>query len=317
MNLKTQGLILTILILFSVTVTKLRVVPTLSITKADNVPVSITDSKPYNLSYRQASLVGVETPFEITHAPIRNWSVLDPKINAQAVLIDSLDDNYPFLRYNTYKEWPLASLTKLISSVVVFEDIGINKKVSVSQNAVDTEGNAGELRSGEVYTARDLLKIMLLRSSNDAAVAFEEYLGKDGFVKLMNDKAHELGMTSTKFYDASGLDDNNKGTASDMLRLAKYILESEPDILNWTRITQTLVQPINDTTSRELLNINGLVSENNFFGGKTGTSDKARQNLLAIFSLDGKKIILIILGSEDRMADAKSLMAWVKSAYQF
>lgn len=315
-NLRTQGLILTVLILLSVTITRVKVVPTFKVVSGESV-VSIGKAKPSSLSYEQASLVGVETSFEISHAPVRNWSVLDPKVNAQAVLIDSLDDNYPFLHYNTYKEWPLASLTKLLTSIVVFENIGLNKKVSVSQGALDTEGDAGGLRSGEVYAARDLLKVMLLRSSNDAAVAFEEYLGKPEFMKIMNGKAHEFGMVSTKVYDASGLDDNNRGTAADLLRLTRYILENEPDIFNWTRISQTLIQPINDITAHEVLNINGLVNEENFLGGKTGTSDKAKQNLVAIFSLGGKKIMLILLGSEDRLTEAKSLMNWVETAYQF
>jgi D-alanyl-D-alanine carboxypeptidase (penicillin-binding protein 5/6) len=213
--------------------------------------------------------------------------------------------------------WPLASLTKLISSVVVFENIGINKKIPIDQNAIDTEGEAGDMRTGEIYTARDLLKIMLLRSSNDAAVAFEEYLGKSEFIRLMNEKANGVGMKLSKFYDSSGLDDNNTGTASDMLLLSKYILEKYPEIFNMTRISRVLVQPINDITTHEVINIDPLVSEDGFLGGKTGTSDKARQNLVAVLSMNGKKIILILLGSTDRLTEARSLMNWIRTAYQF
>jgi len=274
-----------------------------------------------DISFERASLFAASAPnlsqYEVKKAPERNWEVLDPTLGAAAVLIQSLDGDFPFFHLNTYKSWPLASLTKLLAAVVVIENIGENKKVVVDETAVATEGEAGNLKSGEVYTARDLLKVMLLTSSNDAAAAFENYLGRDEFVKLMNEKLRELGLTQTKVYGASGLEDENVGTASDILRLVKYILENEPQIFNWTRQKSQLIQPLNDATSRTILNINGMVDETGFLGGKTGTSDKARQNEVAIFSSGGERLILIILGSSDRDKEIKNLLDWIGRAYTF
>src|SRR3989344_4539709 len=142
--------------------------------------------------------------------PMRIWDVLDPSVSAEAVLIQSLDDGFPFLSHNTYKSWPIASLTKILAAVVVLENFQINERIPISEVAVSTEGEAGSLRSGEAYSVRDLAQIMLLTSSNDAAAAFEEYAGgKEQFAELLNAKAVAIGMASTVVYDGSGLSDGN------------------------------------------------------------------------------------------------------------
>lgn len=263
----------------------------------------------------QASLSEVQAP-DARQAPTRDWDVLDPQVSAEAVLIQSLDDSFPFFHKKTYASWPTASLAKLLSSVVVLEDVGANKKVMVTERAVATDGLAGDLQVGEIYSAQDLLKIMLLSSSNDAAAAFEDYAGgKDEFVRLMNRKARELGMTSSLFYDASGLSNLNLATASDLLRLVRYIAESHPQILQWTRIPSFLVQPVNDVESRLITNINPLVAEPEFLGGKTGTSPPAEENLIALFSLGEERIVMILLGSRDRVTESERLLRWVGEAY--
>ncbi|MAF80355.1 hypothetical protein CL629_04755 [bacterium] len=249
-------------------------------------------------------------------APTRDWDVLDPQVSAEAVLIQSLDGAFPFYHSRTYAVWPTASLTKLLTAVVVLEEIGENRKITITERAVATEGIAGNLRDGEIYSAQDLLKIMLLTSSNDAAVAFEDHAGgQDEFVRLMTRKARELGMSNTLFYDGTGLSDLNSSTASDLLRLLRYIVETYPQILQWTRIPGFLVQPINDIDSREVRNINPLVNNLEFLGGKTGTSPRARENLISLFSLGQHRIVMIILGSRDRAAESEKLLSWARKAY--
>jgi serine-type D-Ala-D-Ala carboxypeptidase (penicillin-binding protein 5/6) len=246
----------------------------------------------------------------------RDWKVLDPPIGAQAVLIQSLESSFPFLNYHTYATWPMASLTKLITAIVVLEDIGENQKVAIHETAVATEGEAGGLTSGEVYIARDLLKILLLTSSNDAATAFEEYSGgREAFVRLMTEKIETLGLAQTIVHDASGLSSLNESSASDLLKLARYIIEKDPEILEWTRLQSFLVQPLNVANSRLITNINPFVADRDFLGGKTGTSYDAKENLLATFSFGNSRIVLIVLGSTDRVTEVRSLLEWVKRAY--
>ncbi len=249
--------------------------------------------------------------------PVRKWDVFDPLVLSEAVLIQSLDDGFPFLSYNTYKSWPMASLTKLLTAVAIFEDIGANEKIPISSAAVETEGESGNLRSGEVYTARELLQIMLLASSNDVAAAFEEYFGgKEKFAEILNSKASKMGMTGTVVYDGSGLSNSNVSSASDLSKLIKYIAEKTPEILSWTRLQNIIVQPTNDTTSKQISNINPISSGQDFLGGKTGTSPAAGENIISIFSFENRRVVVIILGSPNRANEISSLLSWVKKAYE-
>lgn len=250
--------------------------------------------------------------------PKRRWSVLDPTVGAAAATVQLIGTPFSFLNYHTYESQPIASLTKLLTAVVVLEQFGPDKKVPVGLAAVQTEGEAGELSSGEIYTARDLLKVMLMTSSNDAAAAFEEYAGgKEVFLGLMRAKLLELGMAQTSVHDGSGLSDENRSTAGDLVKLAAYIAARHPDILAWSRLTSILVQPLNGGTTRTVLNINSLAWSAVFLGGKTGTSPAAGENLLAILSHGTDRIVVVLLGSKNRYDEVQGLMRWVDEAYEF
>lgn len=247
---------------------------------------------------------------------VRDWDVLDPKVSSQGVLIQSLDESFPLYHHQTYKVWPAASLTKLLTAVIVLEEIGEDKKIEITERSVFTEGVAGDLSYGEIYSARDLLKIMLLASSNDAATAFEDHVGGvDEFTRLMGRKARELGMTTSVFYDASGVSDFNSTSASDMARLVRYILDEHPQILQWSRNPTFLVQPINSVDSNLIYNIHPFIEDTRFVGGKTGTSPKAGENLVSIFTLGKQRVLLILLGSRDRVQETEQLLWWVDQAY--
>lgn len=319
MNIRWQSFFLIILILFSVALTRIKNLPfEVGAHKSEGeggVRVRQATSTSQLLTYQKASLIS--QPVEIKESPARNWNVLDPKVRAKSVLIQSLDDYFPFFHYNTYTTWPMASLTKLLTALVVLEEIGPDKKIQITDQAIATEGESGDLRSGEIYAARDLIKIMLLTSSNDAAAAFEEHVGgKDELVRLLNQKTARLGMNQTILHDASGISDLNTTTSSDLLRLAKYILEHEPEIFTWTRLPHVLMQPTNDTQTRTVYNINGLLNRQDFLGGKTGTSEEAQENLLALFSLENQRLIMVLLGSPDRVREVDYLLNWVKEAYE-
>lgn len=315
MSTRSQGLILVFLILISLTLTRIKIgSPFAGGNRAAEAVKTVATPVSNDLSYERASLLqNVQVP----PGPVRNWDVLDPKVTAKAVLIQSLDDYYPFFNYNTYVSWPTASLTKLITAVVVFEDVGQNKKIPVSAAAAAVDGSSAGLKSGEVYTAQDLLKTMLLASANDAAAAFQEYIGADNFLNLTNQKIRDLGMNQTFIFDASGLNDANVSSASDLMRFTRYIVENHPEIFTWTRLTSFLVQPINDVRTQNLQNIDELVQEPDFLGGKTGTSEAAGQNLLAIFNHKNHRIAVIILGSADRYADMRYLLNWLDKAYTY
>lgn len=263
------------------------------------------------------STEAISAPPKREQVPVRDWNIPDPATNARTIVVQSLDDGFPFFRYNSDTAWPTASLTKLMTAVVVMERGGLNQKVTVSDSAVKTEGIAGDLRAEEMYTVEDLLKIMLMSSSNDAAAALEEHIGKSVFLDLVSKKEKEIGMTETVIYDSSGLDDANTTTGRDMLMLLKYILAKDPDILGWTRLTSLLVQPANSERSHTVPNVDPLAVRADFLGGKTGTSPLAKENLAAIFSFRNRRIAVIILGSPDRVKETNGILEWIERAYTF
>lgn len=320
MDFKYQSLILIALILFSLTLTQLGASGASEAASGlENQNNQATSSK--NLEDLQSASVA---DFEgVKKTPERKWNVLDPEINSKAALVYSLDDEFPLLSINAHEEYSLASLTKLITAVVVIEDIGLTEKITITAEAVDNPWKAGHLKSGQVYYADDLLKLMLLTSSNDAANAFEEHLGgKEEFVKVANNKMEKVGISEdTIINDGSGLNDSNMGTADDFLKLSKYILKNHPKIFTWTRNYEMLIQPVesNDLNvqSRTEMNINGLVENRNFLGGKTGTSQIAGENLVALFDSGDRRMLVILMGSENRSSEAQKLLNWAQKAYNF
>lgn len=270
-----------------------------------------------NVSFQRASVV--ESAIGSSRrAPVRIWTVLDPTLSAHEGFLYSLDDETALWSKNATGEWPTASVIKLLTAVTVLENLGENKRVAVSETALAADGDAGGLQSGEEYRSQDLLRVMLLTSSNDAAAVFAEAGGgAREFVREMQEKAVKMGMAQTHIDDPAGLSGLTTATPNDLLRLVRYILANHPQIFSWSRIPQFLVQPLNDPTSRTVQNINSLLNDARFLGGKTGTLQGAGENFVGVLSFHDRRIAVILLGSADRMRDVNLLLDWVGKAYEW
>jgi len=310
MSLRAQIIIVVAVLLSALTLTRIFTSSIIGGTKTQTDSDATTQDA--------GAITSGEQKKAVIKMPVRKMDVLDPQVDAESVLIQSLNNDFPYFYFQTAKQWPIASITKLMTAVVITEQFGLTKKISISKETLEVEGIAGDLKSGEVYSSEDLMKIMLLVSSNRAATAFEEFVGnRELFANLLNTKAHELGMTQTYFYDGSGLSVKNVSTAGDLLKLAKYLIEKHPEIIGWTRLQTIRVQPINGTVSRNVDNINTFASETAFLGGKTGTTPEARENLLALFTFEDGRIVYIILGTHNRVSETAKLLKWVQQAYTF
>jgi len=108
----------------------------------------------------------------------------------------------------------------MMTAVIVLENYSLEDQIAISKKAIDTFGIAGEFKEGEIFSVKDLLYILLVESSNDAAEALAEKIGRENFVSLMNQKAQKLGMENTVFLNPSGLDfdpkEENQSTARDL-----------------------------------------------------------------------------------------------------
>lgn len=275
----------------------------------------IKDEKKDEVNKSQEEIVLSEKK-EQKKYPTRDWNISDLVIDGEGAMVYSLDSNFSYLNYQTYKKWPIASITKLLTTVVLIEDIGIQKKIPISKVALQTEGLSGEFKSGEVYSGQDLITILLLASSNDAATAIEEVAGgRVAFVSLLNKKAIEIGMNDTFLEDASGISPKNVSTPNDLIKLARYIAEKHPEILSLTRLQSFFAQATNSSESRIIYNVNPFIKDFSFLGGKTGTSPEARENILGFFTFRGERVVCIILGSYDRVNTKEKLFDWIQSAY--
>lgn len=228
---------------------------------------------------------------------------------------------------NENQRLPLASLTKVMAALVAKELSPEYGTVTVTSGALLAEGDSG-LRVGERWRLRDLLDFSLVSSSNDgiravalalgslsrANVTEEEIVGD--FVRKMNEKAKELDLRNTYFWNETGLDESEVkggayGTARDMALLLEFILAREPELLEATRDTQSMVLSL-DNFEHTARNTNQLAPEiPGLLASKTGFTSTAGGNLVFAFDPElGRPIIVSILGSSasGRFSDAKKLV---------
>lgn len=214
----------------------------------------------------------------------------------------------------------IASLTKLLTAAVSAEFYQQTENITVSAKAVNQLENFGGLKVGEVLRPNELLYIMLIESSNDAAFALSELVGSvNSFADLMNLKAKEIGMGNSVFYNPTGLDPDdlkqpasqiNLSTAKDLALLGKYLLFNHPEIIETLGQNQYALYSQNGALHHVLKNTNELLGQNPYIvGGKTGFSSQAGGCLFLILkaSATGDYIINVILNSPDRFKDMEKL----------
>lgn len=245
------------------------------------------------------------------------------QINAKGAVLKYINqpgqsgDNGNIFELNIQKRWPIASLTKLMSSVIAIEKIGINNSINISQKAVDTEGMSGEFIIGETFRAIDLIKAMLMVSSNDAAMALAEKISEKEFVRLMVQKAKELKMAETNFSEPTGLSYLNQSTSEDLIKLVNYIYFYHPEIFEMSAVKERKIYNLDSTAFKKLTNINQFAGEKHlnfeFLGGKTGyISDETGRNLISVFKNSDKIILTVVLGAENAFNETKKMLECVK-----
>ncbi len=235
-----------------------------------------------------------------------------------AVLMDASTGQILWKLNENEKVYP-ASVTKIMPLLLFMEaldsgKISLEDKVTASSAAASKGGSQIWLKEGETMTVNELLKATAIASANDACCALGEYISgsEEAFVKRMNERAAQLGMTGTTFENCSGLDDdtvNHFTSAKDVAIMSRELLKHEK-ITEYTTVWMDTLR--NGET--QLVNTNKLVR---FYEGttglKTGTTSKAGHCLSASAKRDGLHLIAVIMGaksSDDRFSSAKALLNW-------
>ncbi len=247
----------------------------------------------------------------------RSYLMEPPTLRAQSIYIKDLTANAELYGANTAAAWPIASITKLMTAVVALEKMGPARIITISPNAIATEGGAGGFQAGERYNVNDLIKAMLFVSSNDAAIAIAESYGTSAFVDAMQTTASDLGMSATAFFDASGLSFMNQSVPHDLEKLITYIRQEHPELLSMTMHTSTYITERASNAARELVNINAFAGQADFRGGKTGFIDSSKGNLISTFEHKGHTILIIVFGAEDRFGQTAAFYNWIRHAFIF
>ncbi len=278
-----------------------------------------------------AALIGVslflnnpKTPDASAQTEIATTTLsLASPLEAKAAFVFDVRNNAVLYAHNADEQLPLASLTKVLAALVAQEFFPAGTQVTVSKTALTEEGESG-LVEGEVWDVDELLKFILITSSNDGVALLEEVydsLDEETFVQALDRRAREIGLTTFSIRNATGLDAEdtlratNYGSARDVAKLFSYALLSMPDILDATRAGTNSISSLSRVHKIENTNeVIDLVP--NAVGGKTGFTDAAGGNLVMSFDRDiGSPIIIVVLGSskEGRFSDMKTLVDAVRS----
>jgi D-alanyl-D-alanine carboxypeptidase len=233
-------------------------------------------------------------------------------IQSKNFLVQTIDGASILYEKNSQNRWPLASISKLMTAVVALENINQSSVITITPEIInETNGNAA-LSTGSSYTANDLLKALLTISSNDAAFALADSFGRDAFVQKMNQKAKDLSMSQTTYYEPSGLSYLNQSTAHDLFLLVSYIRQQYPIIFDITRQKTNTIRDKNTGKRTTLTNINEFAGRKDFFGGKTGFIDQSEGNLVSLFNKDGKMVFIAVMGSPDRFGDTQKILSCIQ-----
>jgi D-alanyl-D-alanine carboxypeptidase (penicillin-binding protein 5/6) len=241
-----------------------------------------------------------------------------PSVDARAYEVVNAATGEVLLTRNARTRLPMASITKVMTVLVALERAKLNDVVTVDPDAVGVSGSGIRLRVGERLTVRDLVAAALIESANDAAVALAAHVGRgneDAFVALMNRKARQLGLGSTHFERADGLDvAGHVSTAHDVNRLAQIAMR-EPVIRELAVTRDARI-----AGGRSLHTWNDLLGEfPGLIGVKTGHTSQAGWCQVAAARGPGFTIYATILGSPsrgERNADLSELLAFGLSRYR-
>ena len=241
------------------------------------------------------------------------------QINAKAAVLMDASTGQVLYSFNENEKLYPASVTKIMPLLLFMEaldsgKIALTDTVTASPTAASKGGSQIWLKEGEQMTVDELLRATAIASANDACTALGEHIAGSevGFVKMMNDRARELGMVNTNFVNCSGLDDDTTEhltTAYDIALMSKELLSHER-IKTYTTVWMDSLRG----GETQLVNTNKLVR---FYSGttglKTGTTSKAGYCLSASAERDGLHLIAVVMGAEnsnDRFEGAKAMLNW-------
>ncbi len=238
-----------------------------------------------------------------------------PNLSADAYLVADLLTGDVIVGHNKDQVLPIASITKLFSTLVSLEVVNQFQEATVSAEALATYGESGGLVLGERISTGDLLYPLLLESSNDAAEVLARHFGRSSFIRHLNEKAQAIGLTKTSLVDPSGIGDQNISTASDLFKLFRYIHHGKAYVLS------VLKKSSYQAAGHQWVNNSEQLATLGYLGGKSGHTNAAGDTFLGGFNVPfgntSRSVVVVVLGSENRQTDVQTLLSYLKTGVSF
>lgn len=253
--------------------------------------------------------------------PEKITTSLGPVLKAQSILSIDLETGKTLYQKDPDQQLPMASLTKLMTILVILDEHDVNEVVTVDKRATEVEPAKMYLLAFEKITVRELIKAIIVKSANDAALALAYHNSNslEEFAEKMNQKAAEMGLRHSHFINPIGFDDPNQYSTVDDLAVLARTAYKNPLVQQFATLSKTTAESIDGKQSHDLDTTNDLLSSYlKVWGLKTGTTDLAGQCLISIVeSPTGEKILNIMLNSPARFTESKILSQWIFDNYRW
>lgn len=250
--------------------------------------------------------------------PVLSETVDFPILSAQSALAVDLTSGVILYEKNPDTPYLPASTTKIITALTAMDYYPQDAVLTVDK--ISVMGQKMGLVTGEQITAASLLDGLLIFSANDAAEVLADNFpgGREEFVAAMNIKARRFNLENSYFTNPTGLDgDSQVATARDLIRIAEIAMKNVK-FANIVGTKSKVVSSIDGKIIHKLTNINELIGEvPGVLGVKTGWTQNARENLVTYLERDGKRVMITIMGSQDRFGETKELINWIFENYSW
>ncbi len=241
-------------------------------------------------------------------------------ISAKSYLVADLDSSFVFTEKNSKEQLPITSLTKLMTAVVVAENIDLRKPILVKPEMLGANGITQGLEAGKEFRVIDLFYPLLIESSDDAAEVLSYFLGRKKTIEMMNKKSEAILMTNTEFIESGGFSHKNVSTAQDLFQLLRYVYNNRPPLLEIAKGKKVRTFGKVRFEIKNLRNKNIFTDEPNFVGGITGYLPTSKNNGFFIFKFITKDekirtIAIVLLDCDDNKIDVQKIYKWLQENY--
>ncbi|WP_047393733.1 D-alanyl-D-alanine endopeptidase [Chitinibacter sp. ZOR0017] len=261
---------------------------------------------------------------QVTRVNANPVNLYSPGVQSQAAVVVNQQTGEVMYERNADQVVPIASITKLMTAMVVLDArLPLNELISITQDDVDTLKNTGSrLAVGTTLTRGEMLLLALMSSENRAASSLSHAYpgGREAFVRKMNEKAQQLGMTRSQFYDPTGLTPRNVATSRDLALMVKAAMRY-PEIHQFS--TSSEYTFVSNLTGHSMAyrNTNPLVKDPDWEIGvsKTGFINEAGRCIVMQAKINNMPVVMVLMdsaGKQTRIGDVQRVRRWIEETRQ-